>query len=158
MKFERRKEKQRQERKQRNTNQNTQKQQNQKPQGDGEHKPKNYNFQWVDEQGHIRAPKTMGGVELSIEQQKNFTEGKAILVKDMKRGGKGEPFTAYVRYNHEEGKPNYFKNNPNVAQTKEITPASETLTQVPVNSEGKTMTPPKHVTHHIKQEQPHHTA
>ena len=148
-----RQEKQRQERKQRNSNQNTQKPQNQKPQGDGEHKPKNYNFQWVDEQGHIRAPKTMGGVELSIEQQKNFTEGKAILVKDMKRDGKGEPFTAYVRYNHEAGKPHYFKNNPDVSQTKEITPASESRTQVAVNSEGKTNEATKDVKQPLKQGQ-----
>lgn len=148
-----RQEKQRQERKQRNSNQNTQKPQNQKPQGDGEQKPKNYNFQWVDEQGNIRAPKTMGGVELSIEQQKNFTEGKAILVKDMKRDGKGEPFTAYVRYNHEAGKPHYFKNNPDVSQSKEVTPTSESRTQVAVNSEGKTNEATKDVKQPLKQGQ-----
>ena len=148
-----RQEKQRQERKQRNSNQNTQKRQNQKPQDDGEQKSKNYNFQWVDEQGHIRAPKTMGGVELSVEQQKDFTVGKAILVKDMKRDGKGEPFTAYVRYNHEAGKPHYFKNNPDVSQAKEVTPASESRTQVAVNSEGKTNEATKDVKQPLKQGQ-----
>ena len=114
-------------------------------QADGEQKPKVYNYKWVDENGNIRAPKTMGGVPLTQEQQKTFSEGKAILVKDMKRDGQGEPYTAYVKYNFEAGKPKYFRNNPDVSQAKEVTPVSESRTQVAVNTEGKTNEATKHL-------------
>ena len=114
-------------------------------QADGEQKPKVYNYQWVDENGNIRAPKTMGGVPLTQEQQKTFSDGKAILVKDMKRDGQGKPYTAYVKYNFEAGKPKYFRNNPDVSQAKEVTPVSESRTQVAVNSEGKTNEATKHL-------------
>lgn len=70
---------------------------------EGEQKPKVYKFQWLDENGNIRAPKTMGGIPLTQQQQQNFTAGNAILVKDMKRDGKGEPFTAYVKFSFEVG-------------------------------------------------------
>ena len=103
---------------------------------DGEQKPKVYKFQWLDENGNIRAPKTMGGIPLTQQQQQNFTAGNAILVKDMKRDGKGEPFTAYVKFSFEAGKPKYYRNNPDVAQ--EITPASESRTQMAVNTHGNT--------------------
>ena len=79
---------------------------------EGEQKPKVYKFQWLDENGNIRAPKTMGGIPLTQQQQQNFTAGNAILVKDMKRDGKGEPFTAYVKFSFEAGKPKYYRNNP----------------------------------------------
>ena len=68
---------------------------------EGEQKPKVYKFQWLDENGNIRAPKTMGGIPLTQQQQQNFTAGNAILVKDMKRDGNGEPFTAYVKFSFE---------------------------------------------------------
>lgn len=114
-------------------------------QPEGEQKPKVYKFQWLDENGNIRAPKTMGGVPLTPEQQKDFTAGRAILVKDMKRDGKGEPYTAYVRYNFEEGKPKYFRNNPDVSQAKVVAPASESRTQVAVNTDGRTNEATKNV-------------
>lgn len=114
-------------------------------QADGGQKPKVYNYKWVDENGNIRAPMTMGGVPLTAEQQKTFSEGKAILVKDMKRDGKGEPYTAYVKYNFEAGKPKYFRNNPDVSQAREVAPASESRTQVAVNTDGKTNEATKHL-------------
>lgn len=122
-------------------------------QADGEQKPKVYNYKWVDENGNIRAPKTMGGVPLTAEQQKTFSEGKAILVKDMKRDGKGEPYTAYVKYNFEAGKPKYFRNNPDVSQAKEVAPASESRTQVAVNTDGKTNEATKHLQKPLQQGQ-----
>lgn len=122
-------------------------------QADGEQKPKVYNYKWVDENGNIRAPKTMGGVPLTAEQQKTFSEGKAILVKDMKRDGKGEPYTAYVKYNFEAGKPKYFRNNPDVSQAKEVAPASESRTQVAVNTNGKTNEATKHLQKPLQQGQ-----
>lgn len=130
-------------------------QQNTQPasQADGEQKPKVYNYKWVDENGNIRAPKTMGGVPLTAEQQKTFSAGKAILVKDMKRDGKGEPYTAYVKYNFEAGKPKYFRNNPDVSQAKEVAPASESRTQVAVNTDGKTNEATKHLQKPLQQGQ-----
>lgn len=122
-------------------------------QADGEQKPKVYNYKWVDENGNIRAPKTMGGIPLTAEQQKTFSEGKAILVKDMTRDGKGEPYTAYVKYNFEAGKPKYFRNNPDVSQAKEVTPASESRTQVAVNTNGKTNEATKHLQKPLQQGQ-----
>ena len=101
-------------------------------QPEGGQKPKVYKFQWLDENGNIRAPKTMGGVLLTPEQQKDFTAGKAILVKDMKRDGKGEPYTAYVKYDFEAGKPKYFRTSPEVSQAKVVAPALESRTQVAV--------------------------
>ena len=122
-------------------------------QPDGGQQPKVYNYKWVDENGNIRAPKTMGGVPLTAEQQQLFSAGKAILVKDMKRDGKGEPYTSYVKYNFEAGKPKYYRNNPDVAQRQEVTPASESRTQVAVNPDGKTNEATKHVGEPLKQGQ-----
>lgn len=122
-------------------------------QPEGGQKPKVYKFQWLDENGNIRAPKTMGGVLLTPEQQKSFTEGKAILVKDMKRDGKGEPYTAYVKYDFEAGKPKYFRATPDVSQAKVVTPASESCTQVAVNTDGKTNEATKNVREPLRQGQ-----
>lgn len=105
---------------------------------EGEQKQKVYKFQWLDENGNIRAPKTMGGVPLTPQQQKDFAAGGTILVKDMKRDGKGEPYTAYVRYDFEAGKPKYFRADHERSQAKEVAPASESRTQVAVNTHGKT--------------------
>lgn len=122
-------------------------------QPEGGQKPKVYKFQWLDENGNIRAPKTMGGVLLTPEQQKSFTEGKAILVKDMKRDGKGEPYTAYVKYDFEAGKPKYFRTSPEESQAKVVAPALESRTQVAVNTDGKTNEATKHVREPLRQGQ-----
>ena len=122
-------------------------------QPEGGQKPKVYKFQWLDENGNIRAPKTMGGVLLTPEQQKDFTAGKAILVKDMKRDGKGEPYTAYVRYDFEAGKPKYFRTSPEMSQAKVVAPASESRTQVAVNTDGKTNEATKKVREPLRQGQ-----
>ena len=122
-------------------------------QPEGGQKPKVYKFQWLDENGNIRAPKTMGGVLLTPEQQKDFTAGKAILVKDMKRDGKGEPYTAYVKYDFDAGKPKYFRTSPEVSQAKVVAPASESRTQVAVNTDGKTNEATKKVREPLRQGQ-----
>lgn len=122
-------------------------------QPEGGQKPKVYKFQWLDENGNIRAPKTMGGVLLTPEQQKDFTAGKSILVKDMKRDGKGEPYTAYVKYDFEAGKPKYFRASPDVSQAKVVAPASESRTQVAVNTDGKTNEATKNVREPLRQGQ-----
>ena len=116
-------------------------------------KPKVYKFQWLDENGNIRAPKTMGGVPLTEQQQKDFAAGGTILVRDMKRDGKGEPYTAYVRYDFEAGKPKYFRAGPEISQAKEVAPSSESRTQVAVNTHGKTNEATKNVKEPLQQGQ-----
>lgn len=123
------------------------------PQTNGEQKPKVYNHKWLDEHGMIRAPKTLGTVFLTPEQQKLFAEGKAILGKDMKRDGQDQPYTAYVKYSFEAGKPKYFRNNPDVSQVQVVAPASESHTQVAVNSDGKTNEATKHLDKPLRQGQ-----
>lgn len=120
---------------------------------EGEHKSKVYKFQWLDENGNIRAPKTMGGVLLTPQQQKDFAAGGTILVKDMKRDGKGEPYTAYVRYDFEAGKPKYFRADPELSRAKEVAPASESRTQVAVNTHGNTNEATKHLNQPLRQGQ-----
>ena len=120
---------------------------------EGEQKPKVYKFQWLDENGNIRAPKTMGGVLLTPQQQKDFAAGGTILVKDMKRDGKGEPYTAYVRYDFEAGKPKYFRADPELSRAKEVAPASESRTQVAVNTHGNTNEATKHLNQPLRQGQ-----
>ena len=120
---------------------------------EGEQKPKVYKFQWLDENGNIRAPKTMGGVLLTPQQQKDFAAGGSILVKDMKRDGKGEPYTAYVRYDFEAGKPKYFRADPELSRAQEITPASESRTQVAVNTHGNTNEATRHMNQPLRQGQ-----
>ncbi|MFI3306851.1 MAG: DUF4099 domain-containing protein [Rikenellaceae bacterium] len=85
-------------------------------------------YKWVDDSGNIRPPKTLGGVELTPDQQSQFKDGKAILVKDMMTDKKGEPYTAYVKFNHELGRPRYYRNDPDVARS--ITPTNESKQQV----------------------------
>ena len=120
---------------------------------EGEQKPKVYKFQWLDENGNIRAPKTMGGVLLTPQQQKDFAAGGTILVKDMKRDGKGEPYTAYVRYDFEAGKPKYFRADPELSRAKEVAPASESRTQVAVNTHGNTNEATRHLNQPLQQGQ-----
>ena len=105
---------------------------------------KNYYFKWTDKDGNIRAPQTLGGVELTPDQRSQFQEGKAILVQDMQRDGKGQPYTAYVKYDYEAGKPRYYRAEPTQSRTRQITPSSESRTQVAVNTDGKTNESTKH--------------
>ena len=120
---------------------------------EGEQKPKVYKFQWLDENGNIRAPKTMGGVLLTQQQQKDFAAGGTILVKDMKRDGKGEPYTAYVRYDFEAGKPKYFRADHQMSHAREVAPASENRTQVAVNTHGNTNEATRHLNQPLQQGQ-----
>lgn len=122
-------------------------------QANDEQNPPKFLHKWEDNKGNIRAPITLGGVSLSAEQRADFEQHKAILVKDMKRDGKGEPYTAYVKYSFEAGKPKYYPTNPDVAQKREVSPAAESRTQVAVNTHGKTDEATKHVKEPLKQGQ-----
>lgn len=54
---------------------------------------------------------TLGGVPLSPNQIKMLSEGKTILVEDMKRNN-GEQFSAFVTLDSVTGRPNYTRHNP----------------------------------------------
>lgn len=87
----------------------------------------------------FRIPTKLLGVELSKEQQDKLRENKTIYVSGM-LDKKGEPFNAYIKVNTEKEKLDFFKWNPDKAkkQGAEVTPDSNSKTQVAVNSEGKT--------------------
>jgi len=87
----------------------------------------------------IRIPKTLAGVDLSEKQQTDLRDDKTIYVKGLK-DKKGQEYSAYVKVNHEKGKLDFYKFNPEKAKekAKEIAPTNEHKTQVAVNSEGKT--------------------
>lgn len=118
----------------------------------------NRQFQWVDENGNIRAPKTIGGVPLTDQQKLDFQAEKPIYVKGMTKDGQDKPYNAYIKFNREQGKPDFSRTNPNKAQVKEKIPASESRTQVAVNSDGKTNEETKHVKEPLKQGQRKPTA
>jgi len=129
------------------------KQDNQQAKQEDQQQQKTYNFQWLDASGNPRAPKTFGGVTLTPEQQSDYTAGKAILVHDMVRDKQGKPYTAYIKFNQEEGKPKYYRSDPEVSKAQQVTPSSDSKTQVAVNSEGKTNEATKHIAEPLHQGQ-----
>ena len=102
----------------------------------------------------FRIPEKLLGIELSQQQQKDLKEHRTIYVTGM-TDKKGEKFNAYVKVNAEEGKLNFYKWNPDKAkkQGAEVTPDSNSKTQVAVNSEGKTNEATKDAKEPLKQGQ-----
>ena len=107
------------------------------------------------EQTNVRIPQKLLGVELTQKQQEDLRSDKTIYVKGMVKDEKDQPFNAYVKINHQEGKLDFYKFNPDKAkkQGAETTPASESQAQVAVNSEGKTNEATKKVNGPLKQGQ-----
>lgn len=99
----------------------------------------------------VRIPKSLAGVELSDKQQADLRADKTIYVKGLK-DKEGQEYNAYVKVNHEKGKLDFYKFNPDKAKekAKEIAPANEHKTQVAVNSEGKTNEATKHTKEPLK--------
>lgn len=89
-------------------------------------------------------PKRLGGVDLLPEQQGKLKEGGTIYVEGMK-DKQGQQYNAYVKFNFEEGKPKFYKWNPDSSKAKTVTPDNAGKTQVAVNSEGKTHEATKNV-------------
>lgn len=104
-----------------------------------------------DQPEEVRIPKSLAGVELSDKQQADLRADKTIYVKGLK-DKEGQEYNAYVKVNHEKGKLDFYKFNPDKAKekAKEITPANEHKTQVAVNSEGKTNEAIKHTKEPLK--------
>jgi hypothetical protein len=107
------------------------------------------------EQTNVRIPQKLLGVELTPKQQEDLRADKTIYVKGMVKDGQDQPFNAYIKINHNEGKLDFYKFNPEKVkkQGAETTPASESQTQVAVNSEGKTNEATKKVNEPLKQGQ-----
>ena len=104
-----------------------------------------------DQSEGVRIPKSLAGVELSDKQQADLRADKIIYVKGLK-DKEGQEYNAYVKVNHEKGKLDFYKFNPDKAKekAKEIAPANEHKTQVAVNSEGKTNEATKHTKEPLK--------
>lgn len=102
----------------------------------------------------IRIPMTLAGVDLSEKQQTDLRDDKTIYVKGLK-DKKGQEYNAYVKVNHEKGKLDFYKFNPDKAKekAKEIAPTNEHKTQVAVNSEGKTNEATKNLGEPLKKAQ-----
>jgi len=108
-----------------------------------------------EQQNGVRIPKKLLGVDLTEEQQNKLRDNKAVYVQGMMKDGKGEPFNAYVKVNHEKGKLDFLKWNPDKAkkQGAEVKVAEGNKTQVAVNSQGKTNEATKHSKEPLKQGQ-----
>lgn len=104
---------------------------------------------------NVRVPQKLLGVELTQKQQEDLRADKTIYVKGMVKDGQDQPFNAYVKINHEQGKLDFYKFNPDKAKKHgaETTPAIESRPQVAVNSEGKTNEATKKVNEPLKQGQ-----
>lgn len=102
--------------------------------------------------GEVRIPKTLLGVELSDKQRSQLQEGKTAYIAGMK-DDKGQEFNAYVKVNNEKGKLDFFKWNPDKSTAKEVTPDNASKTQVAVNNEGKTNEATKKVDDPLKKGQ-----
>lgn len=108
----------------------------------------------VDDQRQVRIPNSLLGKELTEEQQQKLEKRETIYVAGMK-DKEGQEFSAYVKINDEKVKLDFYKWNPDKAQTKgaEVTPDQNSKTQVAVNSEGKTNEATKHVKEPLAKEQ-----
>ena len=110
--------------------------------------------QKANEQKQIRIPDSLLGKDLTEEQQQKLEKRETIYVSGMK-DKKGEDFNAYIKVNDEKGKLDFYKWNPDKAQTlgAEVTPDNKSKTQVAVNSEGKTNEATKDIKEPLAKEQ-----
>lgn len=105
-------------------------------------------------QKQVRIPDSLLEKELTEEQKQKLEKRETIYVSGMKDKD-GQEFNAYVKINDEKGKLDFYKWNPDKAQTKgaEVTPDNNSKTQVAVNSEGKTNEATKHLNEPLVREQ-----
>ncbi len=123
---------------------------------DGEIEPRNSRKSASDEnKTELTIHKRIKGADVPEKAYKEWSEANKnpekraavnfYYMRDM-TDDKGQKFNAWVKPNWEEGKFDFFKYNPKYAKSKgaEVTPASESKTQVATNSEGKTNEQSKH--------------
>jgi len=108
----------------------------------------------VNDQRQVRIPDSLLEKELTEEQKQKLERRETIYVTGMK-DKEGQEFNAYVKINDEKGKLDFYKWNPDKAQTKgaEVTPDNNSKTQVAVNSEGKTDEATRHLKEPLVKEQ-----
>ena len=108
----------------------------------------------ISDQRLVRIPDSLLGKELTEEQQQKLEKRETVYVTGMK-DKEGQEFNAYVKINDEKGKLDFYKWNPDKAQTKgaEVTPDNNSKTQVAVNSEGRTNEATKHLNEPLSREQ-----
>ena len=117
---------------------------------DGDGAQKQRRPQWTDENGNIKPIGKWKGVEFTDEQKRDYLEGNTIKL-DGVPDKQGVPSTMYLKFSPEKGRPLTYANDPDKAVTQ--TPASESQTQVAVNSEGKTNEQTKGVKEPLQQSQ-----
>ncbi|HBL77064.1 MAG: hypothetical protein A2W90_19165 [Bacteroidetes bacterium GWF2_42_66] len=116
--------------------------------------PRQEQNQNVTDQRPVRIPDSLLEKELTEEQKQKLERRETIYVTGMK-DKEGQEFNAYVKINDEKGKLDFYKWNPDKAQSKgtEITPDNNSKTQVAVNSDGKTDEATKHLKEPLVREQ-----
>lgn len=116
--------------------------------------PRHEQNQNVTDQRPVRIPDSLLEKELTEEQKQKLEKRETIYVTGMK-DKEGQEFNAYVKINDEKGKLDFYKWNPDKAQTKgaEVTPDNNSKTQVAINSEGKTDEATKHMKEPLVREQ-----
>ena len=116
--------------------------------------PRQEQNQNVTDQRPVRIPDSLLEKELTEEQKQKLERRETIYVTGMK-DKEGQEFNAYVKINDEKGKLDFYKWNPDKAQSKgtEIIPDNNSKTQVAINSEGKTDEATKHLKEPLVREQ-----
>jgi hypothetical protein len=116
--------------------------------------PRQEQNQNVTDQRPVRIPDSLLEKELTEEQKQKLEKRETIYVTGMK-DKEGQEFNAYVKINDEKGKLDFYKWNPDKAQSRgaEVTPDNNSKTQVAVNSEGKTDEATKHLKEPLVREQ-----
>ncbi|MFI3290106.1 MAG: DUF3945 domain-containing protein [Rikenellaceae bacterium] len=107
-----------------------------------------------DQPKEVRIPKRLGGQDVTPEDQQKLREGGTIYIEGLK-DKEGKTYNAYIKVNNEMGKLDFYRYNPNKAQSKgaEVTPDNASQTQVAVNSEGKTNEATKNLKEPLQQGQ-----
>ena len=106
--------------------------------------------QWTDENGNIKPIGKWKTVEFTDQQKRDYLEGKTIKL-DGVPDKQGVPSTMWLKFSPEKGRPLTYTTDPDKAVSQ--TPASESQTQVAVNSEGKTNEQTKGVKEPLQQGQ-----
>lgn len=97
-------------------------------------------------------PTKLGGKELSPEDRQKLSDGGTIYVEGLKDRA-GKEYNAYIKVNPEKGKLDFFRWNPDKAQSKSVTPDNNSQTQVAINSDGKTNEATKDIKDPLKKQQ-----
>ncbi len=93
---------------------------------------------WLTKDGRIKPISKWAGVPFTEQQQKDYTEGKVVVMTNM-IDKKGQPCTVYLQFNPEKQRPITSLNDPRVKV------ANESKTQKAVNNDGLTNEATKHV-------------